>query len=180
MDTIEFRRFVTGDADALAGFLAAHEWPFHANPRVDPGAVRRQVADGYYDSPAARTFWVLADGEPVGVVRIFDLDDGAPLFDLRIGEPARGRGAGTRAVRWLTTHVFTEHPEVDRIEATTRQDNHAMRRVLRHCGYAKEAHYRQAWPNGTGTPSDAVGYAVLRGDWASGTVTPPDFDDEPA
>jgi RimJ/RimL family protein N-acetyltransferase len=53
-----------------------------------------------------------------------------------------------------------------------------MRRALRQCGYAKEAHYRQAWPAPDGTIYDAVGYAILRTDWRSGTVTMPEWDGE--
>ena len=68
---------------------------------------------------------------------------------------------------------------VQRVEATTRADNAAMRRALRRAGYAKEAHYRRAWPDG-GRVHDAVGYAVLRGDWETGVLTPVDWDDEPA
>jgi RimJ/RimL family protein N-acetyltransferase len=55
-----------------------------------------------------------------------------------------------------------------------------MRRTFRTCGYVKEAHYRQAWPSPGGTINDAVGYAILRTDWQAGTVTPPDWDDEPS
>ncbi|WP_258024275.1 hypothetical protein [Streptomyces bambusae] len=52
-----------------------------------------------------------------------------------------------------------------------------MRRTFRRCGYVKEAHYRDAWPGADGTVHDAVGYAVLRRDWLSGTVTTPKWDD---
>ncbi|WP_435612076.1 hypothetical protein [Streptomyces sp. bgisy159] len=54
-----------------------------------------------------------------------------------------------------------------------------MRRVFRACGYVEEAHYRQAWPTEDGTVCDAVGYAILRRDWRTGTTTLPDWDDEP-
>lgn len=176
---VGFRRFTAGEADALAEFLAAETWPYHASTRIDRDTVRRQVADGHYDGDAARTFWVTVDGSVAAVVRVFDLDDGTPLFDLRVRAADRGRGIGVRAVSWLTEYVFTEFPAVDRIEGTTRQDNHAMRTVFRRCGYAKEAHYRKAWPAENGTRYDAVGYAALRDDWSTGTVTPPTFDDEP-
>lgn len=83
-------------------------------------------------------------------------------------------------MRWLTSYLFTEFPGIRRIEGTTRQDNHAMRRTFRRCGYVKEAHYRQAWPAPGGRVYDAVGYAILRSDWQSGTITPPEWDDEPS
>jgi len=34
----------------------------------------------------------------------------------------------------VTEYVFTTFPAIDRIEATTRQGNHAMRAVFRRCG----------------------------------------------
>lgn len=179
MNHMELRRFATGEADELARFLAGEVWPFHTRTHLDQDTVRRQVADGYYDSEGTRTFWIRVDGSVAGMVRLFDLDDGTPLFDLRLRAAERGRGIGVRAVRWLTGYVFTEFPAIDRIEGTTRQDNHAMRAVFRRCGYAKEAHYRRAWPAEDGTRYDTVGYAVLRDDWSIGAVTPPDFDDEP-
>ncbi|MGO2314237.1 hypothetical protein [Brachybacterium tyrofermentans] len=38
-------------------------------------------------------------------------------------------------------------------------------------------HYREAWPVPKGRPLDAVNYAILRRDWATGTTTPVRFDD---
>jgi RimJ/RimL family protein N-acetyltransferase len=150
-----------GDAGEYVAFLTAEEWPFHLNPKPDPSDIR--LGDD--------TFWIVDDGATVGLVRLLDLDDiddgGNPLFDLRVTAAARGRGVGEAAVRWLTDHIFTNHA-TNRIEGTTREDNHAMRRVFDKTGYVQEAHYREAWP----APErvyDSVGYAILRRDWRSGT-----------
>ncbi|MFC4113058.1 GNAT family N-acetyltransferase [Nonomuraea zeae] len=175
---IEFARFTPSDTERLVAFMTEEEWPFHAGTQ-DAETVRRRAGDGLYDDEDTRSFWVLADGEPAGLVRLQDLADDTPMFDLRIRKTWRGRGLGSRAVAWLTGHLFTELPHITRIEGTTRQDNHAMRAVFRRSGYAKEAHYRQAWPGQDGELHDSVGYAILRQDWASGKVTPPDWDDEP-
>ncbi|GAA2263451.1 hypothetical protein GCM10009853_015860 [Glycomyces scopariae] len=179
MEHIEIQRFTAADAEALADFLAGEEWPFHGSGRVDRADVLRRVAEGYYDDEEARTFWILVDGKAAGTLRLFDIGDDTPLFDLRIGAASRGRGVGTHAVRWLASYVFTEFPEAQRIEGTTRRDNAAMRRVFLRCGFAKEGHHRRAWPDAEGVLHDAVAYAILRGDWATGTVTPVEFDDEP-
>lgn len=173
---IEFSRFSPADVDDLVGFLTGQPWPFHSGVQ-DPEVVRRRAADGAYDDEESRTFWVLADRERAGLVRLQDLADDTPMFDLRIGQSWRGRGLGSRAVAWLTGYLFTELPQVNRIEGTTRRDNHAMRAVFRRSGYAKEAHYRESWPGLDGALHDAVGYAILRRDWISGTVTPPHWDD---
>jgi RimJ/RimL family protein N-acetyltransferase len=175
----EYRRFVASEVGGLAEFLTGEQWPYHVTARVDHNTVRRRVADGYYDSAAARTFWIVRDGGSVGLVRLFDLDAGTPLFDLRVRAKERGRGVGRQALVWLTAYLFSELPATNRIEGTTRQDNVAMRRLFTRCGYAKEAHYRQAWPDAGGRLYDTVGYAILRQDWQSGTVTPVRFADEP-
>ena len=169
---MEFRQVERTDVEALQHFLTADEWPFHTEPKVDPNDVRARFEKGAFD----HAFWLVDAGVRVGLIRLMDLDDGTPLFDLRVSAKARGRGLGEAAVRWLTEHVFTNY-EVNRIEGTTRDDNHPMRRVFTKTGYAKEAHYRDAWPADDG-PHDSVGYAILRRDWQTGTTTPVNWADE--
>ena len=41
---------------------------------------------------------------------------------------------------------FWNAEDGDRVEGTTREDNHAMRRVFDKTGYVQEAHYREARP----------------------------------
>ena len=176
---VEYRRFVPAEADLLAEFLTAEDWPFFSGGTPDAAQVRAAVAAGRYDSDQTRSFWIVAGADRAGLIRLFDLTDDTPLFELRIGAAHRGAGLGTRALRGLTEYLFTEFPGIRRIEGTTRADNDAMRRTLRTCGYVKESHWRQAWPGRDGTIYDAVGYAILRTDWETGTVTPPDWDDEP-
>ncbi|MFB4277727.1 MULTISPECIES: GNAT family N-acetyltransferase [unclassified Nonomuraea] len=176
---IEFPRFsARDDTEALVDFLTGEEWPFHASVQ-EAEAIRRRAAEGLYDDGESRTFWLLANGERAGLVRLQDLTDDTPMFDLRVRKAWRGQGLGTAAVAWLTSYLFREFPEVTRIEGNTRQDNHAMRTVFRRSGYVKESHYREAWPSPDGKRYDSIGYAILRRDWLSGTVTPADWNDEP-
>jgi RimJ/RimL family protein N-acetyltransferase len=178
-DRIEYRRFSPADADLLAEFLTTEDWPYHGSGTPDAVQIRKQAAAGHYDNDQTRAFWIVTASSAVaGLVRLLDLGDDTPLFDLRIRAAYRSAGLGTHALRWLTGYLFTEFPGIRRVEGTTRQDNQAMRRALRQCGYAKEAHYRQAWPAPDGTIYDAVGYAILRTDWRSGTVTMPEWDGE--
>jgi RimJ/RimL family protein N-acetyltransferase len=171
--------YADADANALVDFLCDEEWPFHGDPRLSAADVRRRIDEGYFRSHDTQTSWIVdGGGDRIGIVRVFDLDDETPLFDIRIGLRHRGRGAGTAAVRTLTAHVFSSFVHVQRIEATTREDNVAMRRALRRCGYVKEAHHRRAWPTAGGETYDAVGYGILREDWASGTTMPVHWDDE--
>ncbi len=180
-DPVGYRRFVPAEADLLAEFLTAEDWPYHSAGPPGAAQIREDAAAGRYDNDQTRTFWIVTGtGAEAGLIRLLDLADDTPLFELRIRAACRAAGLGTQALRWLTGYLFTEFPGIRRIEGTTRQDNHAMRRTFAACGYVKEAHYRQAWPSPGGTVYDAVGYAILRTDWQAGTTTPPDWDDDPS
>ncbi|MFH8892723.1 GNAT family N-acetyltransferase [Streptomyces sp. NPDC017949] len=176
---ITFQSLPGSDSESVVRFLTSEIWPFHSISAVDRETAQQWIAEGRFESEENRSFWIVADGKAVGLVRLMDLADSTPLFDLRIRSAHRGCGIGVRALLWLTRYLFEEFPEVRRIEGTTRHDNRAMRRVFLRCGYVKEAHYREAWPTTDGTFHDAVGYAILRGDWMAGTVTTPEWNDEP-
>jgi RimJ/RimL family protein N-acetyltransferase len=178
-DEIRYQRFIRAETELLADFLTSQPWPFHSGTE-DRTEIRQAVTRGYYDGDSAHTYWIMAGGERVGLIRLFDLADSTPMLDLRIRTAYRGRGIGGQALAWLTEHVFAAFPGAFRIEGTTRQDNVAMRRVFSRAGWVKEAHYRDAWPGQGGARHDAIGYAILRRDWESGTTTVPRWDDEPA
>jgi len=180
MTGLDYQPSGPDDAEALVAFLTAHLWPFHPDPRPDPANIRQRVGEGFYACDASsETYWIVDADHRVGLLRLFDLSDPTPLFDLRIATPLRGLGYGRQSVEWLTQRIFDRYSDTRRVEATTRQDNWPMRRVLRHCGYVKEAHYRQAWPSAEGHHCDAVGYAILRSDWETGTTTITSFSDDP-
>jgi RimJ/RimL family protein N-acetyltransferase len=173
------------DAAALADLLTGDEWPFHGNSRPSRETVQGWLAAGRFTGSGVRSFWIRvadADGSSqpsfspaaatVGIVTLRDIADPTPIFDLRLRSAYRGRGFGSAAVRWLTDYVFTEFPEIRRIEGHTRRDNVAMQHVLERCGYVREAHHRQAWPSSDGSVHDSFGYAILRQDWLSGETTP--------
>jgi RimJ/RimL family protein N-acetyltransferase len=174
---VDVQPFHMQDATSLTAFLAEQDWPFHGTLRETPAEIQERIDAGYYTDGAARTFWIVVGNERVGMLRLFDLEDETPMFDLRIDVVRRGNGFGTAALKWLTNYVFNELPSATRIEGTTRQDNAAMRRTFEACGFAKEAHYRDAWPDAAGRPHDAVGYSILRRDWSTGTVTAVDWND---
>jgi RimJ/RimL family protein N-acetyltransferase len=149
------------DADDVVAFLVASTWPFHGTPSLMPA----DAAEVTVASDEVASFWIREGDETVGLVRLLDLadlDDGSPLFDLRIAEAQRGRGVGRQAVGWLTGHLFTTYPELHRIEATTRGDNAAMQAVFAQCGYRLEGRFVEAWKNADGSRHDALVYAILR------------------
>ena len=160
---LRFDPVLPADAALLGRFLGESEWPYHFERSVDSSWVRGRLESGYFFGGDTRSFWIRDEGEePLGLGRVFDLDDATPLFDLRIRTAARGRGVGTLALRGLTLWHFAEHADAIRLGGYTRHDNIAMRRVLEKCGYRLEAQHRRAWRVRDGEPVDAVGYAILR------------------
>jgi RimJ/RimL family protein N-acetyltransferase len=115
---LTFERVAATETSAIVALLCGNDWPFHGVPRlsvVEAEAI--SIVDAETDS-----FWIRDDGAAVGFIRLLDLDDvddGSPLFDLRIAANHRGRGVGTAAVRWLSEHLFVDYPALHRIEATT-------------------------------------------------------------
>ncbi|HVY30003.1 MAG TPA: GNAT family N-acetyltransferase [Polyangiaceae bacterium] len=159
---LRFDPVVRGDTAQLAQFLAASEWPFHYERRVDDNWVRARLESGFLGEDA-RAFWIRGQSdEPLGLGRVFDLSDMTPLLDLRLAASARGRGIGTLALRGLTLWLFSEHPETGRLAGYTRADNLAMRRVFEKCGFVLEAQHRKAWRVEGREPLDAICYAILR------------------
>lgn len=166
----------SSDGVALAQFLTSQQWPFHVHSSVSEEQILQSVREGNYSGENNHTFWIVgADEKRIGIVRLFEMDDiedGAPVFDIRISSNFQGLGIGRSAVKWLTNYLFNGWPSLQRIEGTTRVDNVAMRKVFEFCGYVKEGHYRQSWPDEDGALKDTVSYAILRSDWLSGTRTP--------
>lgn len=159
------------DHDALLDFMTRNHFPHHVRARPTPEDVESAIAEGAYRDEDNDSYWIEhSELGRIGFLRLEDLTDGAPLFDLRLGSAYRGRGLGVKALRAATDHVF-ETLDVNRFEGQTRQDNTAMRKVFLRCGWLKEAHYREGWPVEGATPVASVAYAILRRDWESGQTT---------
>ncbi|MEM7244274.1 MAG: GNAT family N-acetyltransferase [Acidobacteriota bacterium] len=172
MGDLRFERFVTEQAEELVDWLLSETWPFHGATRPDRAKLLERVESGFFLGEHVETWWGLLGDERVAFVRLFDLEDETPLFDLRLREAFRGRGLGAATLRWLTEHVFTKHEHCIRVAGYTREDNAAMRATFQRCGYVKEARHRGVWDRPDGPNLDAVGYAIMKCDWESGTTTP--------
>ncbi|NYE96452.1 RimJ/RimL family protein N-acetyltransferase [Psychromicrobium silvestre] len=164
------------EAEELAKFLSENRWPFHVYSELTLEGVRTRIAEGAYVNEDRQTFWIETP-ERVGIAVLEDLQDDAPLFDLRLAESVRGQGIAAAALGALTALVFERFPDVRRFEGQTRQDNLAMRRTFLKNGFVKEAHYRQGWPTADGRYLDSVAYAILRQDFETGQTTPVDWQD---
>ena len=166
------------DRSSLVEFLSGNEWPFHVRQRLAKDDVEKDIDDGLYRDADHRSYWLQQPAlGRIGYVRLEDLSDPTPLFDIRLASAFRGRGFGVIAVRATTDHVFSSLTSVTRFEGQTREDNIAMRRVFLRCGWVKEAHYRESWPVSEGAPVASIAYSILRRDWETGETTSLDWAD---
>jgi RimJ/RimL family protein N-acetyltransferase len=169
------------EREALANFLSSHPWPYHSGGEITREEILQKIDEGAFSDSNTQRFWIMTQAnEHIGLIKLFDLDDvedGSPLFDLRIASSYRGRGIGKEAVTWLTCYLFETYPTLERVEGTTRVDNLAMRKVFLSCGYVKEGHSRKSWPAEDGSRFDTVIYGILREDWQSKTTTPVNWND---
>lgn len=168
---LEFKKFIQEDSGDLRNLLLKNEWPFHTEMKPDETEIQKKIEDAYYDGDGIETYCILLENITVGFVRIYDLQDETPLFDMRISSEMRGKGIGKEALKWLKDFIFKNYPQIRRIEGYTRVDNLAMRRVFEKSGFVKEAQHRQSWPGSEDRYFDAVGYAMLRCDWENNTLT---------
>ncbi len=148
----------------LVDFLCNDVWPFHGQRRLSPDDVNAMG----FSSADVVSYWVIEQGQAVGLIRVLDLGDigkGAPLLDIRIASRHRGRGLGTQATNWIVGHLFDSYSELHRVEAATRHDNTAMQRVLSNAGFVHEGSLRDAWWSDDGQWYDTMVFGMLRKDW---------------
>ena len=160
---IRYRPLAATEGELLTSFLTSEPWPFHAGTTT-PDRVRRKFENGDYDNEETRVFWMVTDTE-VGLIRLMDLSHDNPTTDVRVLSAHRGQGLGTHATQWMTRYLFTERPQLNRLAANVRHDNHAARWILTKCGYAEFVRYPGSWPGTDGVLHDALGYAISRADW---------------
>lgn len=176
------KEFKASDKELIIKILLENQWTFHGKTNMSRAECELLFEKGYFSKNDVKTFIIQTENKAIGFVRIFDLDedrnsDDIPLFDIRINQKQRNKGAGKYAVRAIVSYIFKNYPNKNRIEATTRIDNTAMRKVLLHCGFVKEAHYRASWKSDSGALFDTIGYGILRKDWETGKVSPLNWDD---
>ncbi len=176
--SIDFKKYQSSDAKDLANFLSSQSWSFHRESTCTIESVNEKTESGYYDKEGVETFWIEVDEEKVGFIRIYDLDDDTPLFDIRISEKMQGKGIGTATLNWLSKYIFENCPKINRIEGYTRIDNQGMRKVFQKAGFVKESQPRSSWPDDQGNLHDCVGYAILKTDWEENRITPVKWEED--
>ena len=166
MEDLNFKQFSKEqDSKDMISFLVSQNWPYHSNKKETEETVEEKVNLNHFNSKEIQTFWILSEHKKIGFVRIFDIendDESSPLFDIRIKEEFQGKGYGTKSVFWTVNHVFSTYEQIKRIEATTREDNISMQKVLEKVGFKQEARYRKAWKIEENNYVDSLGFALLK------------------
>ncbi|WP_442599709.1 GNAT family N-acetyltransferase [Neobacillus sp. D3-1R] len=167
---LTFKECQKDQLNELVHFLTSEPWHFHGQVNPSKESISSSFQKGFYTENGNRTFWVSEDGQIIGIIRLFDLEDLTCLFDIRFRSSSRGKGLGVEAIKWIAEYVFINYSHIHRVEGHTRQDNFAMRKTFYKAGYIKEAYHRESWPQ-NGSLFDSVGYAMTRHDWENKTVT---------
>jgi RimJ/RimL family protein N-acetyltransferase len=176
--TISFVPLTPADTEKIIGFLTSNRFPFHVQSAPQAAETRTKIENGHFWNEDTQGYWVLRDEERLGLAALEDLEeDNSPLFDLRLDETQRGKGAGVEVLRALCDMVFKTMPKTLRFEGQTREDNIAMRKTFLRAGFLKEAHYRLGWPTNDGGHVASIAYSILRQDWENGTVTTFEWED---
>jgi len=162
------------EQEQLIHFMTTNTWPYHGHSHPGRDIIEKAIEEGGYESDEVKTFWVENDEkEKVGFVKIYDLQDEVPLFDLRIADQSRGQGYGPKTLRLVAEYVFNLKGSKIRLEGHTRQDNLAMRKTFERAGFVKAAHLRNAWFSPKeNLYYDAVTYGITREEYNAKTPTP--------
>lgn len=170
---LRYKLIEKNESEALANWLSSDSWPFFLSRQPTKEEVLKRIEEGDFFGDGEANFWILeASDAPIGLVELYQLDDLAPMFSVRLRSDFRGKGYGKPVLEWLTRYIFETYPDKRRIEAQTREDNLPMRKLFGRAGYLKEAYYRMASPTEDGGRVASVAYGILREDWLLGKSTP--------
>lgn len=170
---LSFEKVEVNQAEELADWLSSESWPFFIGHQLKKSEVLKRIEDGAFFGKGEENFWIKEQsGKAIGFIELYQLDDLAPMFSMRLKSDWRGLGYGEICLHWLTNYVFENFSDKRRVEAQTREDNVAMRKLFNKCGYVKEAYFRMANPTEDGGRLACVGYGILKEDWESDKRTP--------
>jgi RimJ/RimL family protein N-acetyltransferase len=118
-------------------------------------------------SPRQVRFVIEADGDAVGTVSLFDVDELARHAELGISlvPEARGQGIGTAAIAQITEFAFVRM-NLRRLHLQLIESNVGALRAYEKAGFVVEGRQREhAWVRGR--YEDIIVMGLLRSEWAS-------------
>ena len=132
---------------------------------ISLSAARRDYLARWED-PSVKTFIMEAEGEPIGMVTLYDFRNGGCELGIKIGpQDLRGKGYATEGARALIRKGFAELG-VRRVFAQTMAVNTASRRVMEKAGLAHVRTFHEDWTDPIeGAKHGEVEYALTKADW---------------
>ena len=111
-------------------------WNGRSPISISLSAARRDYLARWED-PSVKTFIMEAEGEPIGMVTLYDFRRDGCELGIKIGpEDLRGRGYASEAVSLLVAYAF-DTLGLDKVSGSTLAHNHRMRRVFEKNGFVR-------------------------------------------
>ncbi|GAA4479823.1 GNAT family protein [Microbacterium panaciterrae] len=169
---VTLRARTAADLDALYAIAADLDTWEERNPGRPAVPTREAFEARLAERDATRSgnlgFVIDVDGETVGTVGLFDIDELSRHAEVGIAlSPAvRGRGIGTDAIRQIVEFAFVR-ANLRRVHLEVISSNAAAIRVYEKAGFIVEGRQREhAWVRGG--YEDIVRMGLLRSEWSAG------------
>jgi diamine N-acetyltransferase len=111
-------------------------WNGRSPISISVSAARRDYLARWED-PSVKTFIMEAEGEPIGMVTLYDFRNGGCELGIKIGpQDLRGKGYATEAVELLVFYAF-HSLDLEVVRGSTLSHNERMRRVFEKNGFVQ-------------------------------------------
>ncbi len=111
-------------------------WNGRSPISISLSAARRDYLARWED-PSVKTFIMEAEGEPIGMVTLYDFRNGGCELGIKIGpQDLRGKGYATEAVELLILYAF-DSLGLEVVRGSTLSHNERMRRVFEKNGFVQ-------------------------------------------
>ncbi|HRD45042.1 MAG TPA: UDP-4-amino-4,6-dideoxy-N-acetyl-beta-L-altrosamine N-acetyltransferase [Caulobacter sp.] len=167
MTHVTLRAVVEADRERLLAWRNSPEVAafMYSDHRITPDEHDRWF-DGIAGDPT-RTYWIIeADGLPVGLANIVDINrqHGRCAWAYYLADPAvRGLGVGSFVEYWVLEHVFGVLG-LQKLWCEVLETNEAVWRLHERYGFRREALFRRHVVK-AGAPTDVVGLGILADEW---------------
>ena len=111
-------------------------WNGRSPISISLSAARRDYLARWED-PSVKTYIMEAEGEPIGMVTLYDFRNGGCELGIKIGpQDLRGKGYATEAVELLILYAF-DSLGLEVVRGSTLSHNERMRRVFEKNGFVQ-------------------------------------------
>ncbi len=167
MTEVRLRDVLEGDRERL---LTWRNSPEVAAYMYSDHEISRAEHDRWFDTALKdprRRYWIIeANGEPVGLANLADIDrvNGRCAWAYYLASPSvRGLGVGSFVEFWMIEHVFRAEG-LNKLWCEVLVSNEGVWKLHETYGFVREALFRQHVVK-NGVHADVVGLGLLASDW---------------